>query len=98
MLRLILLVTRGILLDPRGRRRAMFYLLLGALGMVLAGSTFAAPALADPVKLLVFWGVCAWLTFAALLLAIWDMLLLRIAARKARRELEKQMLPPDAPH
>ena len=100
MFRTILLVTRGILLDPRTRRWAMFILLLAALVMVFAGSTFLAGSLSTPWDLLVYWGVCGWLTFAALLLALWDMLLVRAAARRERRRLEKQMLdrpPHDQP-
>jgi len=89
MLRTILLVTRGIILDPRTRRWAMFILILGALVMCFAGSTFLVPYLTTPMSLLVFWGICAWLTFAALLLALWDILLVRAAARRERIRLEK---------
>jgi hypothetical protein len=91
MLRTILLMTRGIILDPRVRRWAMFVLLLVALVMVFAGSTFLAGSLGMPWGFLLYWGVCAWLTFAALMLALWDILMVRTAARKARRELEKQI-------
>ena len=97
MLRTIILVTRGIILDPRVRRWAMFVLLLAALLMVFAGSTFLAGWLSTPWNFAVYWVVCGWLTFAALLLALWDLLLVRAAARRERRRLEKQMLdhPPD---
>jgi hypothetical protein len=89
MLRTIILVTRGIILDPRTRRWAMFILLLAALLMLFAGSTFLADSLATPTRFLVYWGICAWLTFGAMLLAFWDILLLRVAARRERRRLEK---------
>jgi len=92
MLRTILLVTRGIILDPRTRRWAMFILLLGALFMVFAGSTFLADYIATPLNFLLYWGLCAWLTLAALLLALWDILLVRAAARKERIRLEKQIV------
>ena len=92
MLRTILLITRGILLDPRTRRWAMFILLLAALVMLFAGSTFLSGNLSTPWGFIAYWGVCAWLTFAALLLALWDMLLVRAAARRERRRLEKQIL------
>lgn len=92
MLRTIILVTRGIILDPRTRRWAMFILLLGALLMLFAGNTFLAGNLATPMSFLVYWGICGWLTLAALLLAFWDLLLVRAAARRERRRLEKQML------
>jgi hypothetical protein len=94
MLRTIILVTRGIILDPRTRRWAMFILLLAALVMVFAGSTFLSDSIAPPLTFLAYWGVCAWLTFGALLLALWDILLVRAAARRARRELEKQITEP----
>lgn len=91
MLRTILLMTRGIILDPRSRRWAMFILIVAALLMVFAGSTFLGPFIATPWSFIFYWGVCAWLTLAALLLAIWDIILMRVAARRQRRELEKQI-------
>jgi hypothetical protein len=92
MLRTIILITRGIILDPRTRRWSMFFLLLGALVMLFAGSTFLADHLTTPWSFLIYWGACGWLTFAALLLALWDMLLVRTAARRERRRLEKHIL------
>ncbi len=91
MLRTVLLITRGILLDPRTRRWAMFILLLAALAMLFAGSTFLAGSIAPPWDFLLYWGICGWLTLAALLLALWDLLLVRAAARRERRRLEKLM-------
>jgi len=97
MFRTILLMTRGIILDPRTRRWAMFILLLAALCMVFAGSTFLAGGIATPLSFLIYWGVCAWLTLGALLLALWDLLLLRAAARRERRRLEKQIIEQPSP-
>jgi hypothetical protein len=100
MLRTILLVTRGIILDPRVRRWAMFILILAAMVMCFAGSTFLSGSLTTFWDLIIYWGICAWLTLAALLLALWDLLLVRAAARRERRRLEKQMLdhpPHDQP-
>jgi len=100
MLRTIILITRGILLDPRTRRWAMFFLLLAALLMLFAGATFLSDNLSPsttPWTFITYWGICAWLTVAALLLAFWDLLLLRSAARRERHRLRKQILnrPPD---
>jgi peptidoglycan/LPS O-acetylase OafA/YrhL len=97
MLKMILLMTRGILINPRSRRSAMFMLLLAALAMVFAGATFLAGSIATPWTFIVYWGICGWLTFAALLLALWDMLMIRVEARRTRRELERRMKghPPD---
>jgi hypothetical protein len=91
MLRTIILVTRGILLDPRVRRWAMFVLLMAALVMLFAGSTFLAGSLGRSLGFLIYWFICAWLTMAALMLALWDLLLLRIAARRERRRLEQEL-------
>jgi len=94
MFKMILLITRGILLDPRVRRWAMFVLLLAALLMLFAGSTFLAGNL-SLWSFVIYWGACGWLTLAALLLALWDLLLVRTAARRERRRLEKQIFPRD---
>lgn len=96
MFKMILLITRGILLDPRVRRWAMFVLLLAALLMLFAGSTFLAGNL-SPWSFVIYWFACGWLTLAALLLALWDLLLVRAAARRERRRLEKQIIPRDDP-
>jgi hypothetical protein len=100
MLRTIILVTRGIILDPRTRRWAMFIMLLAAVVMIFADSTFLAGEFSTPLSFIIYWGICGWLTLGALLLALWDLILVRIAARKERIRLEKQMLdhpPHDGP-
>jgi hypothetical protein len=91
MLRTIILVTRGILLDPRVRRWAMFVLLMAAMLMVFAGTTFLAGDLSMPWGFIIYWGICGWLTFASLMLAFWDMLLIRVEARRERRRLEQEL-------
>ena len=91
MLRTILLITRGIILDPRTRRWAMFITLAAAVLMVFAGATFLSGQL-TPWTFVVYWGICAWLTLASLLLALWDLILVRLAARAERRRLEQQFI------
>jgi hypothetical protein len=90
MLRTIILVTRGILINPRSRRWAMFICISAAMVMLFAGATFLESIISTPITFLIYWGICSWLTLASLLLALWDILLLRTAARRQRRELEKQ--------
>jgi hypothetical protein len=41
---------------------------------------------------ILYWGICAWLTLGAMLLALLDLLLLRAAARRERRRLEKEII------
>ena len=84
--------TRGVIRDPAARRKMMVVLLALALILLLAGSTVLAPVLNPREHLgwaLAFWIVCIWLTLTALLLALFDLLMVRSAARAARRELSQ---------
>jgi hypothetical protein len=93
VLKLILSITRAVIHDTRTRRGAMFRLLLAALLMLFAGATLMNDYLAShPLVFLLYWGACAWLTMAAVLLAGFDMLIIRAAGRVAQRELERQVL------
>ena len=74
--------------DQNSRRKTMFILLLVALGLVFSGSTFFESALNPrerPIWFILFWIVCGWLTLTALLLAIFDLLIVKVEARKAER-------------
>ena len=85
--------TRGVIRDQTIRRKAMFMLLVIALVLLFAGSTFLAP-LIDPrehlFRALFFWFVCAWLTLTAMLLALFDMLMVRAKARQEQRALREE--------
>ncbi len=71
----------------------MFYLVLVALVMLFGGATFLDGALREkPLIFLAFWAACTWITLAAVLLALFDMLLVRAAHRRARRHLEQEIL------
>ncbi len=65
--------------------------LLGAAVLLLfSGSTFLASFLNPREHLgraLLFWIVCVWFTVTALFLALFDMLMVRVAGRAARRAL-----------
>lgn len=88
----IVTLTRAFVLDARLRRTLMFYVSLGATLMVFIGSVLIDTTLrAHPFIFLGFWAVCAWLTIAAMLLAIFDLLAVRAAAREARRQLEREL-------
>jgi MFS family permease len=89
---LFITLTIAIIRDQRMRRIWMFYIVLTALVLLFAGSTFLAGALRQNVFWFsVFWLACLWLTCTAFLLAILDLLLLRSRARKERRELRRQV-------
>ena len=69
----------------------MFWLLAGALGCVLVGEVlFAGWLRARPLLFAGFWLACALMTLLAVLLAVFDLLLVRVTARVARRELRRR--------
>jgi hypothetical protein len=54
--------------------------------MVILGSTILAPQLQGP-QFLLYWTWCTLLTLAAIIIALWDMLLVRRASKRTHREL-----------
>ena len=85
--------TRGVIRDQAARRKAMLFLLMLALLLLIAGFTFLQPALSPrehPWRVIFFWIVCIWLTFTALLLALFDLLVVRLQARRAERALREK--------
>lgn len=100
-LKLILALTIGVIRDPRVRRLCMFYCVLVALVLAFLGVTFLEAPLRRHVWVFAgYWIACAWLTVTAVLLAFYDMVAIRAAARHERRRLEaeyvrKQTRPDD---
>lgn len=91
-------VSRGLVRDQSTRRKTMFVATLVAVVMLFGGATLLAPAL-DPHQrpgwFVFYWFVCAWITLLALLLAIFDLLLVRLQGRAARRRLRKEIARPE---
>lgn len=88
--------ARGIIRDPRGRRWAMFVLLAVALLMMVCGSTVLRELLdrhEHPGWFISFWLACAWFSVTALLLALFDLIILRAHARAERRAFRDELLP-----
>src|SRR5947207_11047498 len=81
--------TRGVLRDPKARRKTMALLLAGALILITLGlfgaKTWLEPH-EHPVRFIFFWVICGWITLTALLLALLDVLL-RAEARRTRKRL-----------
>ena len=72
----------------------MVFCLGVAVGMLLAGFTVLQSALnprEHPWFVILFWVACVWLTLTASLLAIFDLLIIRAEARKARRALQENL-------
>ena len=88
MLSFVVHATRGIIRDPNTRRWTMFGTLLLALLLLFVGSTLLQPILREhPVWFIVFCFFVAWLTLTAILLALFDLLIVRAQARRAKRIL-----------
>jgi hypothetical protein len=86
--------ARGVIRDQSTRRRVMFITLLIAMLMLFFGTTFLQPLLSPrehPGWFLFFWLACAWLTLTALLLALFDLLMLRARDRAARKMLSEKL-------
>ncbi len=72
----------------------MLALLVAALLLLFCGSTFLAPILnirEHPGWFLFFWLACGWLTLSAMLLAIFDLLRVRLEERSEKQQLRKRM-------
>lgn len=72
----------------------MFIIVIVAMLMVFAGVIFLRSVLAPkehPIWFLLYWIACGWITFTALLLAIFDVLMVRLQARMTRRALQQKI-------
>ena len=72
----------------------MVVLLALAVLLLILGGTVLAPLLNPREHLLgalVFWLACIWLTLTAMLLAIFDLLAVRLEARRVERALREQI-------
>lgn len=86
--------TRGVIHDQKTRRKAMVFCLALAVLMLLAGFTVFQTVLnprEHPWFVILFWIACVWLTFTAMLLAIFDLLIIRREARLAQRTLREKL-------
>ena len=89
--------TRGIIRDQNTRRWTMFCTLLLALLLLFLGSTFLEPVLhGHPAWLFLYWFIVAWLTLTAMLLALFDLVIVRAQARAAKRILYNPNASPPA--
>jgi len=87
-----LLVTVGILRDPTLRRKAMLWIISGAILFLFAGATFFMEWLKEhPLLFIAYWLACAWLTITAALLAIYDLLMLRKEGINEKRRLNASL-------
>jgi hypothetical protein len=94
----LLAPVRAVALDQGARRGAIFALTLVSLAMLFLGSTLFDAYLAAHIWLfLIYWLACAWLTFTFMSLALYDMLVIFMAGRRLRRDLERRLAPEQNP-
>lgn len=96
MFKLVLQLSQAFIRDAHARRTLMFYGVIIALGLLFCGSTFLDSYLREHVIFFVgYWAICAWVTLFVVLLAVFDMLILRAAARAEKRRLAREILRED---
>ncbi len=89
----VVLLTRGLIFDQHLRRVTMFYVVLAAMFMALAGDVILGGWLREHLlRFALYWLACGWLTILAALLAIYDLLMLRVQHRLLRRQLRERIL------
>src|SRR5687767_15246828 len=85
--------TRGLLRDQQARRKTMAITLVIAVVFTVAGLTVLRPWLdpqEHPWRFILFWLACAWEIVLVLLLALFDLLMVRAETRAAKRLLQEQ--------
>ncbi len=76
----------------RYRRNLLFILTLLVLLMSFGGAVlFIEPLMARPVIFTVYWAVCFGLVFLILMLAIYDLMRVRVEGQKSMREMETKL-------
>ncbi len=84
-------LARLLVIEQSIRRSVMFYLLAGALACILLGGILFPDWLRRrPLIFLTFWLTCAGMTLVALVLALCDLIIVRMASRVAQRALREQ--------
>ena len=86
--------TRGLLRDPKLRRIMMAITVAIAAVMLVTGLTVLRSWLHPHEHLwrfVFFWFACAWQTVLAILLALFDLLMVRAEARAARKAFREQV-------
>jgi hypothetical protein len=86
--------TRGLLRDQKSRRRTMAVSIAVAVILLVTGLSVFRSWLdphEHPWRFIFFWLACAWETVLAILLALFDLLLMRAQERAARKALQERM-------
>jgi hypothetical protein len=90
----VIRATRGVIRDQQTRRNTMFILLLVAPVLLVSGTTFLQTTLNPrerPIWFILFWIVCGWLTVTALLVAMFDLLIVKLESRRAQYSMRQNL-------
>ena len=85
--------TRGLVRDQKARRKAIGISLVVAVAMLTVGLTVLRSWLdahEHPWRFVLFWFACAWVTILVLLLALFDLLLVRTQGRAERKAIREK--------
>jgi len=92
-MRFLVQVCLGILRHQEYRRNFLASLIISALLLLFLGSTWLSGWLsARPFLFILFWFACVWFTATSFLLAAYDMLVVRKAARAEEKRLRQEVL------
>jgi hypothetical protein len=95
--RFVIQISKGLIRDQSARRWVMFYVVLAASVMLFIGYAVIDAWLRErPLFFLAWWGACAWLTLLSVLLALFDLLMVRARLRRDKRELARRILSGDS--
>lgn len=86
--------ARGLIREPKVRRKMMIGAVLVAALLAVFGATFLKEFLnprEHPFWFIAYWLACAWMTILAILLAIFDLLLARAQVRGLKREMREEL-------
>lgn len=85
-------ICLGIIREQRVRRSVLFVVMISIMLMLFGGVVVFDQWLAKhPIVFLLYWGACLWLTGLSILMALYDMLMVRKAGALSRRRLAEDM-------
>lgn len=88
---LVVAISKGIIRDQRVRRKVLGAVLGAAVAMLITGAFLIDGWLGRHlIFFLIFWLACAWLTFLAILMALFEMLMVKAASRAALRKAQAE--------
>jgi type III secretory pathway component EscV len=90
---LIYAISHGLVRNQESRRKAMNWSIMVSAVMVFVGATFLSGYLQSrPAVFIGFWLACAWFMLLAVLLAVFDILVLQAKSRASRKAMHNTML------